>query len=226
MVEVGNPRPYVEYAKDPERYISYLATDLTVQTLNILDYVADSADPIFFNPDDVISEGRMAQVASFAARDISRSNADQNAMMSISKYVGYIAYWFVRIKPIINVKYQKITEKHDLLDVNERVALVLMEFLLASVVRKHPDLQPPHWKVCNNGYCHRRKKPLGTCFFDGIYNFFNHGEEENLNYVVFSQVDGPPSPHLFALLVDQALFYTCGTVSGLESSDAGVESGI
>jgi hypothetical protein len=202
-----------EYARDPAGFEIALATDLEYGTRYLLDAAQTAETPIFYsNEEDVLSRGRIAQVARYASYDIDRSHIEQDAEMSLSKYVAYIVYWFARLKPIRPVYRQWGGKDVEILDINERVALQLIQWLVLRITCNNSKLAPRHWRECQAFPLCRQpdgQRAMGKCFFDAFTTFLYADGLRHANQMVYSQRFSTVGPQSFVTIIDQALFYAC-----------------
>jgi hypothetical protein len=202
------------YFTDREGFITALAVDIFSSTIRILDAARTGNPPIQFDDAIVLSEAQVHQVAMYAARDMARSHVEQGGALSISKYVAYIVYWFGRLRPIRAVYCMAAgaSEAQEIVDINERVSLALIERLVLSIIVSDPSLAPSHWISCKSKPCAEQAKGrsnMGRCFFDSFRLFLSYNNLQHANHLVYSQVYRLASSHLFVAIIDQALFYSC-----------------
>ena len=129
-----------------EDEVDGLASNITHVALDILREANEADGHIVFDVENVLSDERVRQVAKYALRDLKRLEVDQNSKVAITKYVGYIGFWFSKLKPI-KVLYRLSANgdetQTEIADINESLAVYLMNVFFWALTRADPRLYPP-----------------------------------------------------------------------------------
>ncbi len=185
------------------------------------------AGQVVYDPDTVISDDKMLQVALYAMRDLDRVNRDQEGRTAVSKYVGYIGFWFSKLKPVnsvwrLNAAIQgvdvtsasRVPDAREIIDINERMALIVMERVFWKLVYATPEAHPTVWQACKNASCElltATGSMKGLCFQQKLSHFLEALEHRYQSYLIYSMRYRAGSPYLLVNFFEEALFFSCET---------------
>lgn len=199
-----------------------LAAELAEQVLTILHNAnTGSRGAITFVEDEVISDDRILTVAAYVMRDLARVNFDQDNSTSVAKLVGYIGFWFTKLKPLNSVwKIDDSCESsisREIQDINERVSLVLMDRILLRLISTISDDLTTVWAQCTNTSCEiiingdsdSQISKRGSCYFKKNIQFRSKFEKRFGNYLVYTMRYRAASPYLMVNYIEQGLFFSC-----------------
>ena len=77
-----------------------------------------------------ISTAKVVEAINFAARDLKRIENDLEHGASREKFAAYHAFWVARLKPITNVLRPGDNGHEEVVDINERLAVILAVFVV------------------------------------------------------------------------------------------------
>jgi len=195
-----------------EDSIAKMATSMALVTRHSLEGASRLPNPIIFDWEQVVSMDRMFLVARFAVRDIQLSQEDQKGKLSISKYVGYLTYWFSKLRPVQGVYRADATgQQREIMDINERVAIDMISHTLYSITTRRPDLVPDRWGTCPaTKALGSSEKPIpGKCFYRAFYEYLVHQNQRYLNYITYCLRYRLVGPYFMISIIDQAIHYAC-----------------
>lgn len=191
--------------------VAVIAGVLTSEVLSILKAAHAHKGSILFDPNTGISSARMLQTAQYAVRDLQRLELDQSEHVQLTKHVAYIIFWFAKIRPIIRV--DRIGEDKalvEIVDVNERVAVILLCRLMIRLGGEVTEFMPTPWKACPIKQCSlERNGYLGRCFIEKLTRYFDADSERYRDYLSYTLRYRAISPYLLVAILDQAIFYSC-----------------
>jgi hypothetical protein len=164
---------------------------------------------------DVVSIDRILTVSAYVMRDLARVNKDQKDSTSVAKFVGYIGFWFSKIKPINVVKKCTIDKNgvpvdREIQDINERVALVLMDRALLRLASASDLSISTVWDECDIHDCKLdNKSKNGLCFFKKNSLFKSKFGYRFSDYLVYTMRFRAGSPYLMVNYIEQSIFFSC-----------------
>lgn len=197
--------------------IAALAAEIGDHVQTILFKANVKSGKILFDPDAYMSDERIFEVASYLLRDLGRIEHDQKGKVSITKYVAYLGFWFSKLKPINGV-YTTSEEgaQSEICDINERVALVLMDRVFWSIVYADKDSSPSVWADCEKAGGREKcsialgnKSIKGLCYKLKNRNFLTDHEKRYQNYIVYGLRHRSISPYFLVNYLDEGIFYSC-----------------
>lgn len=194
--------------------LAVFAAELADHVQTVLINSNSKSGKILFDPDSYISDERMFEVASYVIRDLERLENDQNGKISITKYVAYIGFWFSKLKPIRAVSVISADEDVDkeVIDINENVALVLMDRVFWSIVYQNQDAYPRTWKNCNTDACKfaaNGKTIHGGCFRTKNTAYLTGHANRFRKYIVYCLRFRAVSPYFLVNYLEQSIFMSC-----------------
>ena len=199
-----------EQERDDEE-IAFLSRALIENTVRALELAHTSSGNITYR-EDVISEDKMLQVAIFAFRDLDRVERDHPNGISVTKYVAYIGFWYGKLKPITRVMYQPANgDAFEIVDVNERLALVVIERLLWRMAWGR-NRYPTVWKDCQIASCshtYEGKTLKGRCFLEKNAGFLSHQHRQHADYISYTLRHRSTSPYFLVNYLEEGLYYSC-----------------
>lgn len=173
---------------------------------------------VLLDHEHLVSWDKIYEVASFVIRDLGRIEDHQNPNgFPMSKFVGYTAFWFAKIKPLGHLKVLDTaapaeSNTTELKDVNERIALIVMNKLVWLTSTVNPDLRPNIWKECKVDACEvvlGDAKCKGYCYQMKYGRFATAQNGRLLNYIVYGLRARSLSPYFIVNHVDQLLTLSC-----------------
>lgn len=195
--------------------VTKLAADLGNHVQEILLGSNTANRSILFDPSSCMSDEKLFQVAEYVYRDLGRLEKDQNGRVAISKIVGYIAFWFAKLKPLNSVFVVEVSgekQENELCDINERVAALLIERFFWGMIFVDNDLYPQVWESCSREGCTFTKggKTIkGKCFREKLRNYKSVFNRKHIDYVVYSLRFRAIGPYFIVNYVDEALVFSC-----------------
>jgi hypothetical protein len=193
--------------EEQRRQAKEIAAIIHAEALDIL-AVAHSHNGRVTYMDSSVAPEKVLESVRYALRDFDRLELDQKQEFSLTKFVGYLGFWFAKLKPLANIQLLDAgtdPETRDILDINEKIVFELMRRLMLRMTRKAPHIMPKEWSDCTIEACGR----VGKCFFlkftaylaalDGRYN----------EYLYYTLRYRPSSPYLLVAILDQAMHFAC-----------------
>ncbi len=190
-----------------------LARIVHSEVLEILEKTRKSNSRFVFDEDAVISSEKLRDVVRYALRDLKRLEVDQKSEVSITKYVGYIAFWFAKLKPLTRVDMLADgvgTGSAEIMDINEKIVMPLTARLLAAIVFANPQLTPTIWSTCGIKQCGTTGADgPGICFFKKFERYLFGGTGKYQQYIWYCLRYRPSNPYTLVSLLDEALHFSC-----------------
>lgn len=195
--------------------VTKLAADLADHVQDILLASNTAARSVLFDPESCMSDERMFEVAKYVYRDLGRLEKDQDGRVAISKIVGYIAFWFAKLKPLNSVFVVEVggqQKENELCDINEQVAALLIERIFWDLVSVNENLYPHVWQSCPRAGCMFTKSGVtikGKCFREKLRNYKSVFDRKHINYVIYCLRYRAIGPYFIVNYVDEALIFSC-----------------
>lgn len=167
---------------------------------------------LLYDEKEPISEEGALQVASYALRDIRRLEQDQKKGVSVSKYVAYVGFWLGKLKPVGKVSLNRNHQTDEILDINERLVLPLMDRLLLMMARANPAIWPSPWRDCSVTACTRdfSGKPVrGECYRIKNRAYRKAYQKRYSDYIAYGLRHRALSPYHLVSYLDQAMYMSC-----------------
>jgi hypothetical protein len=196
--------------------VADLALDVISATKAIIrDQDGASHFPLRYDPNSLVDNTVIVDIASFTLRDIARLELDQPNGVSITKYAGHISYWYARLKPVGRIEYfdTQTSQYRAATEINELVATCIGAAMMEYLIIGNPALQPDVWKGCGNTAC---EIPLaaggfmrGNCFvryFDDLMRFDKRRFQRYLTHAIRTR---PNDPAMFIAILDQVIMLSC-----------------
>jgi hypothetical protein len=184
---------------------------LHAEALDIL-AVAHSKNGRLTYTEASVAPEKVLESVRYALRDFDRLELDQKQEFSLTKFVGYLGYWFAKLKPLANVHLlaeSAANEIRDVLDINEKVVFELIRRLMLRMTRISPHIIPKEWSDCAVKQCGK----VGTCFFKKLPAYLEANSGRFNEYVYYTLRYRPASPYLLVAILDQAIHFACETTS-------------
>lgn len=199
--------------EDEALALAHLTQDLLDATSQILKESSSPAREIMTN-NKTMSVEKMKEVASYVLRDLDRIEDDQDGNFSISKFVGYIAFWYSKLKPLNTVWYRDHSTEGtglvELIDANERVSLAVASVIFWQMVRINPELQPVIWKECEVSSCTVGSNGAkGKCFARKNQKFLTAHQGKYKKYIEYGLRHRSISPYFLVHYFDSGIAYSC-----------------
>jgi hypothetical protein len=194
-----------------------LVDRIRVETLEILEYQNRwTGGRVHFDARRVISNDCIREVVHYVQRDLERLERDHDDGLSITKYLGYVGFWFAKLKPIRLVTLDPVPgtqgRAQQVLDINEQVAIILMDRLLWIMVRESPKDRPVEWRSCKIERCVHKTggdQMKGLCYFKKSREYCSYDEAKYRDYIVYALRHRAEGPYFLVKYLDQALFFSC-----------------
>jgi hypothetical protein len=199
-----------------EEEISSLVSLLTTETFEVLDAQRRHANGrLHYEREELISSQCMADVARYAIRDLERLEPNHDDGPSITKYLGYVGFWYAKLKPVGTVKIDPPSGHGDpieIVDVNEQLALFIMDMLLWRITATDQKTCPHEWLKCDIESCQHvvgDKATRGECYFkkSRAYRTADHGQYAK--YIAYALRYRGEGPYFLVKYLDQTVFFSC-----------------
>jgi|SRR5580698_3801460 hypothetical protein len=201
--------------EDQKQTAAEIASILHAEVVDILETSRKADHRLVYEPSKVVSPEKLLEAVRYALRDLDRLEVDQKQEFSITKYVGYLGFWFAKLKPLTNVQLRAEgvgTTSVEVLDVNEKVVFPLLRRLLLRMTRKAQEMVPALWRTCSNVKCAKAGDgKLGKCFFKKIDAFLVALGGRYHEYLFYTLRYRPASPYILVAVLDQAMHFSCET---------------
>ena len=168
-----------------------------------------------------ISSLIITEIATSFVKDIKRLTDHQDNGISVTKYVGYWAFWIRKLKPVSSAFMNDDTQRsfnetpiigdhtQELVYINEIISLEFAITFLADIRSNIPDnadLYDPIRTQCSNTSCKG-----SDCFIKTVDMYFTMNGGENIHYILYSMRFRTFGPHHYAMMLQGMLFSSCSS---------------
>lgn len=181
-----------------------------------------------FDPNQVrISVAKVVEAINFAARDLMRIESDLEHGASREKFAAYHAFWVARLKPITEVLRLNETGHDEIVDINERMAVLLAVSLVshgASEPMKDDVTDYSPEGARNVGYQsppaplawrHCKRRCTGQCFDHGAQTFLSYHNFQHFEYLVHSLRHRAVGPYAIVSFLDTLVVASCHDINNV-----------
>ena len=198
--------------------VETLTDELKERVLGLLENAHAVSGTVVFDPDESISSFRIAEVAERAIRDLRHIEEDHLGGILITKYLGYIGYWFAHLKPVSNVRVLRQIDgesvAEDILGINEQLSVLLLSQFLWSITFAQPAYSPPFWKNCSKNCAHQYNGTAvrGRCLGEKLDQFLSLNNGTYMDYLLHTLRGRNSGPELLVNWLNVALAFSCEDV--------------
>jgi len=172
----------------------------------------DYSSRFAYDEDDAVSMPRITDAVKYALRDLDRLDDEQAKGSSLTKFLGYIGFWFAKLKPIMRVDVLRdgTVEDSEILNINEQFVFPLLRRLMIRMTREGDTDIPKTWLNCTNVKCTKDgtfKK--GSCFQEKFLHYLRANDERHHKYLYYTLRYRDAAPYMLVALLDQAIYFSC-----------------